>query len=173
MSINNDFNDFLDNSKTSPPKSLNANILNTIRSDMNPSHKIVFFKLLLVQAFIGIITLLFCPQFELSLTNNADSFHYFHRLFGENICMVICGFIFIGSGAIFAAYILKASEVLKIKQSKILYYFSISSIALAMFISLGAKVYFNLALYWFLGAFVGGIIALELNSLLRYKFRIA
>ena len=68
------------NSKgVNPPEDLSERILSFVQSDLNPSHKIVFTKLLAIQGFIGFLTLLFCPQFNLSLTNNFELFHYFHH----------------------------------------------------------------------------------------------
>jgi hypothetical protein len=164
---NKDFLDFCDSSNSKTPERLNTNILKYVKNDLDPSHTLVFSKLLAIQAFVGILTLLFCPQFNFSFTNNAEIFHYFHHKFGEQFCMAICGVIFIGSGSIFASYILKASEVNKIKKSEFLYYFSITTIALSSFIILGAEVYLNLTFFWFIGAMLGGISLFEINRIIR------
>lgn len=81
--------------------------------------------------------------------------------------MVICGSIFVGSGALLAAYILKAGEIRKIRASRFLYYFSITSIALTAFLLLGADVYLNLAIFWFIGAYIGGLVLFEVNQIIR------
>jgi hypothetical protein len=166
---NEDFLAFTKSEGHSPSNQLSQKILSSIKNDLNPSHKIVFTKLIGIQAFIGTMTLLFCPQFSLSLTNKHELFHYFHHTFGERICMVICGSIFIGSGAVLAAYILKTSEVRKIKESCILYYFSIASIALSLLMLFGVSTYLNLALYWLLGASAGGLLMFETNRVIRKK----
>lgn len=162
-----DYQDFLSAEKEAPSEKISNDILNYVKSDLNPTHKVVFLKLLSIQAFIGSLTLLFCPQFSLSLTNNHKLFHYFHYNFGEDICMFVCGSIFIGSGAIFAAHLMKRSEIKKIQTSKILYYFSISSIFLATFIFIGSETYLRLLAFWFIGASTSGIVLFELNRLIR------
>ena len=81
--------------------------------------------------------------------------------------MIICGYIFVGSGALLAAYILKANEIRKIKNSRLLYYFSITSIVFTTFLLLGADVYLNLAMCWFIGAYVGGLVVFEVNRVIR------
>lgn len=164
---NKDFLDFISSKGAPPPEELNHKILNFVRADLNPSHRTVFSKLVAIQAFIGSLTLTFCPQFSLSLTNNYELFHYFHHTFGKNICMVICGSIFIGSGTLFATYILKSSEIRKIKESRFLYYTSISIIALSSFLILGSEVYLTLAAYWLVGAIFGGLSIFNLSSLIR------
>lgn len=170
LNLNKDFNDFKKPSSTKPSIETKAHLLNKIKAELNPSHTLVFTKLLCIQAFVGVLTLLFCPQFQFSLTNNYDLFHLFHHRFGALACMSICGFIFIGSGAIFAAYLLKVEEVFKIKQTKHLYYFAISGLAILSFLLLGAEIYLDLVSMWFLGAVLGGVLMLNLNNTIRIKF---
>lgn len=156
---NKDFQEFLVSDGHSPPKQLSDDILYFVHRDLNPSHRLVFIKLLLIQTVVGIVTMLFCPQFELSLTNNYDLFHFFHRQFGRTICMAICGGIFMGSGAVAAAFILKGPELRKISRTPLLYYFSISSIFLLGFLLLGANVYVEISAAWIVGACLVGSAA--------------
>lgn len=164
-----DFQDFLNFDQINPSNNLSDSLLNYVKNDLNPSHKIVFGKLLGVQAFIGFLTLTFCPQFSLSLTNNFKFFHYLHYTFGGSICLAICGSIFIGSGAVIASYILRQSEIKKIREACFLYYFLLTSIALSSFILFGAETQLNLTIYWFLGASIGGLALFEVNQQLRNK----
>lgn len=164
--MNNDFQDFLQETKNTPKK-LNQAVLEMVHKDLNPEHKVVFFKLTMIQGFIGLITLLFCPQFNFSITNNYDLFHYFHTTFGHAACMVLCGSIFLGSGAIFASYILSQGEINKIKESRFLYYLGLSIVAVSSFMLLGADIYLNLLSYWLIGAIGSGVLIFELNRLIR------
>ncbi len=163
-----DYNEFKNSQGTTPPKELDQKILGAVHRELAPSHQRVFFKLVLVQAFIGTLTLLFCPQFDFSLTSNHEIFHYFHHTFGPVACMAVCGSLFIGSGAIFASYILTLSEINQIRKSRFLYYAAISGISLLLFILLGADIYLNIAIAWFIGATVTGMALMELNRLFRY-----
>lgn len=168
-SFDKDFNEFKNAQGTRAPKEVSERVLSTVRRDLNPSHTTVFLKLLSIQAFVGLITLLFCPQFNLSLTSNYDLFHFFHHTFGRYVCMFICGSIFIGSGAIFASYILTLTEINKIGDSKFLYYSSISGISIIAFIFVGAEVYLDLVSIWFFGATVSGILTLEIGRYFKNK----
>ena len=167
---NKDYEDFINSEGIMPPKELDAKIINFVKYDLNPDMKIVFSKLLGIQAFVGILTLLFCPQFELSLTNNHDLYHYFHYTFGTYGCFAICGALFIGSGAIFASYLLKKSEVKKIRSNKSLCYLVISLIAVSLFILFGAEIYLTAALAWLIGAILGGLLMVEINGFFRDSF---
>lgn len=163
-----DFLDFL-NPSDKTTKEMDNRIIEFVSSELNPTHKKVFLKLVLIQSFIGFLTLIFCPQFEFSLTNNYELFHFFHHNFGEKICMSICGSIFIGSGAIFASYILNSAEIRKIRQTNGLYYVFISILALFSFLMLGAKVYLTMSIYWLIGAIIGGHVIFEINHFIKQK----
>lgn len=164
--MKNDYKDFLQGDQRTT-KQMDQKVLNFIQSELNPEHKTVFLKLATIQGFIGFITMLFCPQFDFSLTNNYELFHFFHHTFGAEACMVFCGSIFLGSGAIFASYLLKEGEIKKIKSSRFLYYMSLSIIAVSIFMIFGAKIYLNLLLFWLVGSIGGGMIFFELNRLIR------
>ena len=166
-SLDEDFQDFLNSNDNIPPEHIDMKIQSFVRQELEPNHSIVFLKLLTVQTFIGLLTLLFCPQFELSLTNNHELYHYFHFTLGTYGCFAICGALFIGTGAMFASYILGPGELRRIRNNKILYYFSITAIAVSMFLLFGAKVYLITASIWFMGAILGGIAMLEFNIFFR------
>ena len=162
-----DFHEFAQYKDEKVPQDISEHIKNYVQKELNPSHQQVFIKLISIQAFIGFLTLIFCPQFQISLTNNFDFFHFFHHNFGESICMMICGSIFTGSGALFAAYILQAQEIKKIKESRLLYHISISIIALSTFLVLGSVIYLVLSLYWFIGSVISAMLLFEVNTILR------
>ena len=164
-----DYVDFLLSEDTLPPTELDKDTLSFVKYELNPSAKIVFLKLLGVQGLIGFLSLFFCPQFNLSLTNNMELFHYFHHRFGQSICMILCGSIFLGSGAIFASYLLKPNEVEKIYQSKFLYYMALSILFLCFFLIFGVETYIGLVLPWFIGASLGGLVVFELNRAIRVR----
>jgi drug/metabolite transporter (DMT)-like permease len=167
--IKEDFLDFKKRDHKSAGPFLSSEIFSYIHKELNPNHVFVFSKLISIQGFVGMITLLFCPQFTLSLTNNHELFHYFHHSFGEGICMMICGAIFIGSGSVFAASILKREEINKIRSTRFLYYFSLISILIMVLILFGAKVYLGLLPYWLFGALFSGLVLFELQTVLRLR----
>ncbi|MCK5882064.1 MAG: hypothetical protein KAG61_00125 [Bacteriovoracaceae bacterium] len=169
MKIDNDFNDFLTSGDKAPPKKLDQLLMSKIKADLDPLHSVVFIKLLFIQAFIGFLSLLFCPQFELSLTNNFKLFHFFHHNLGTYWCMAACGTVFIGSGAIVASLILSGRERAKVLSSKGLYSMAITGIALSFFIIFGTRIYLDILSFWALGATISGILSMfSMDLLLRY-----
>lgn len=163
-----DFNNFLDDSHKTP-EHLDSKVMTLISNELQVSHSVVFSKILGVQGFIGILTMLFCPQFEMSLTNNYDLFHFFHRTFGHSVCMIICGSIFLGSGAFVAGLVLNSAERKHILNSKYLYALSLSAAALSGMYLVGAQFYLNSVIYWTIGALISQIVLFILSSKLKYR----
>ncbi|MEX0799377.1 MAG: hypothetical protein WEB87_02925 [Bacteriovoracaceae bacterium] len=166
--MNNDFQkeyeDFLNEaSEVSPPGITSAKALNLVREELRPPHGLIMAKLVFLQLFVGLLTLLFCPQFNLSLTNNHELFHFFHRAFGEEICLALCGGIFVGSSAMVGAYVLKESEALAIQKSKYLHMVLLSGLSVAGFMLFGAEVYLNLIPFWIVGAVGFGALFFKMN----------
>lgn len=165
-----DFKDFIE-AADDVPLSLDKKVMDLISSELNPSASSVAMKLITIHAFVGIITMLFCPQFSLSLTNNYDVFHYFHHTFGTAICNIICGAIFMGTGAIFAVSILSTPEVRKIRRSPILYYSALSIVSISVFFILGVEMYLSMILLWGLGAVVSSSIFIYTGLSVRLKLK--
>lgn len=165
-----DFKDFQLGHK-SPPKDLDVKVLDLVRSELNPSIKLITTKLFVIHGFIGLVTMLFCPQFNLSLTNNYEAFHYFHHTFGEIACNIICGSIFLGAGALFASSILSFPEIKKVKESSLLYYSGLSIIFVTTFYTLGVETYLSVVFFWMIGAIVSSYLVVNLGVLARVKLR--
>ena len=171
MKTNDDYEDFKRKEDFEVPQSLTTIVLSTVHSSLNPSHKIIYSKLFCIQLFMGIISMLFCPQFELSLTNNHDLFHFFHRTFGAKICMIICGAIFMGSGAIFSSSLLTFHELKKIYNSKYLYFTSLSGVFISLFSIYKTEVFLQMALLWIIGSILSAIFIFKLTYSLRLTLR--
>lgn len=162
-----DYDEFCSYDRSEVPDFLNTAVLKGVEKDLNPSWGRVVGKLVFLQGFVGLLTLLFCPQFELSLTAHTELYHYFHRHFGLYGCMAICGAIFMGSGAVAAAFILRFSELNLILRSKYLLSFALSGIAVVMFLIFGAETYLSLALSWIAGGSIATILAFDGGKVAR------
>ncbi|MFT6631194.1 MAG: hypothetical protein ACJAS4_001143 [Bacteriovoracaceae bacterium] len=164
-----DYSSFKSSNELAPTQDSRQAILKHIKEDLSVEHKSVFFKTLLIQAFIGTLTLLFCPQFNMSLTNNFELFHYFHHTFGDQICMTICGGIFIGTGSFFASTILKASELRLITNHKFFYLFFISGFLITGLLLFGAEIFLAGLVFWLAGALISGSFIFECAHYIKGK----
>ncbi|MCO4795310.1 MAG: hypothetical protein KC493_16445 [Bacteriovoracaceae bacterium] len=151
------------------PENLEVKLKGSILSKLNPKKSLLFAKLALVQSFIGTLTLLFCPQFEFSLTANDKLYHFFHNQFGHYGCMVACGALFLGSGMIFAGLILNEDEIRGIKKSRSLFIAAVTGASMTVFLLVGAKFYLDLTLFWVLGTLLGGLLSFETSSWIKIK----
>lgn len=165
--INDRLQDFIAGRDERVPKQAHTRILSHVKAELQPAVALVFAKLLVVQAIMGMLTLLFCPQFELSLTSNVELLHYFHHVYGESLCALICGAIFIAPGAALAAYLLKPAEVHKVKSAGLFYHLAVAGTALLAFFLGGADVFNQLALFWFTAATLTATLLFDLNLRLR------
>lgn len=164
-----DYHSFLQDHSQDSSSASDSLILDHVKAQLNPKVSTVYIKLLFTQAVVGISTLLFCPQFSLSLTNQHDLFHFFHRNLGHQICMAICGIIFIGTGSLVAASLLRRNELKLINNNLILFTVSITAIAVTSFLFVGAQVYLDALAFWYLGAVLSSCLFFKVGAKLRLK----
>ncbi|MDH5581141.1 MAG: hypothetical protein OEY33_04485 [Bdellovibrionales bacterium] len=162
-----EFKDFLNNESVSPNKSLDEKVLNHVQRDLKITPTQLFLKIFGIHTIVGLLTLLFCPQFELSLTNNHEVFHFFHRTFGPYICMMICGVIFVGTGSLLVGGIINFRDLSIIHKHPFLYFSGITGFFILGFIIFGAKIYLESVLFWALGSILSSVIFFECIRLIR------
>ena len=165
--VHEDWQEFIAGKDERVPTQVHTKLLHHIRAELQPGVVLVFVKLLLMQASTGVLTLLYCPQFELSLTGNIEMLHYFHHNYGMNVCALVCGAIFTAPGAVLAAYLLKTAEINRIRNAGMLYHLGIAAVALLAFCICGADVYNQLALFWLTAAALTATLLFDLNFWLR------
>jgi hypothetical protein len=161
-----DFQEFLSVEEKNPPMILTQQIYQSIHRDLNPSKYRVFSKLALIHGFVGTFTLFFCPYSELY---SIESFNIMHVLmnFGEQVCMLGCGALFLGTSSFVASLLLRPEEVQVIRKARILQISIVALLSMALFMSTGLLLLENLALFWALGSILGGLLTLEFGWALR------
>ena len=153
--MSNDFlNDFSGGSSSLPevPSELSASIKNTIRFDLVVHYPSLILKLIMLHGLVGFLTLYLCPQFNLSLTNNYEVFHYLHHSFGAFVCDLVCGAIFMSSGALIAWTVLRPVEVKKLSNLGFLFYLPLSLFAVAIFALVNPDLSFTRIPMWLVGS---------------------
>ena len=167
--INAGLQEFIASKDECVPMLAHAKILQRVKAELHPATPLVFAKLLVVQAVMGVLTLLFCPQFELSLTSSVELWHYVHHTYGASVCALICGAIFTAPGAVLAAYLLKPVEVQKVKRSGLRYHLAIAGVALLTFFLCGAELFHQLTLLWLTAAALTAMLLFALSFHLRLR----
>lgn len=163
-----EFMEFIEAESTEPPIALSEKIHKAVARDLEPIIWKILLKFGTIQSAVAFITLLFCPQFELDfgLVRHDDA--HLKALLGELGYMALCGAIFLSSGAVLAALLLRAEELRAIKKSEYIYLFLASALALIIFWQLGMPTAFASYAAWFAGAFGGSILGFEIIKKLRF-----
>ncbi|MBS1963240.1 MAG: hypothetical protein JST04_13575 [Bdellovibrionales bacterium] len=164
--IRQEFLEFANIEKIAVPKGLSETVLGTIRSELNPSSASVFLKLTLIHFFVGFATLSMCPQFGVSLTSSMGLMQYLMK-YGEGVCMLGCGALFLGASVLVASFVLKPEEVKVLRRNRVLLLSSLAALSLGILVGVGGEVVATLGLVWVLGAVVGGSGLMQLGWTLR------
>lgn len=161
-----EFNEFMAGESIEFPRQAKESVMDQVKRDLNPSMLRIFVKLGAIQAVIGTIVLLFCPQFGVSLTDEHRLMHVFMR-FGVQGCMFACGALFVGISLLVSAYILNLDELRILRKHQPLQISALSLASMFVFFLLGADIFEILAIAWLAGAIIGGIALLELGRATR------
>lgn len=164
-----EFQEFMNSPNVEPPKVLSDRILNLVHRDLNPKGIAVFFKLGFIHLIIGTISLLFCPQFGMSLSHNLGLMSLLTRIGGNGFCMAACGAFFLGGSALVSSLFLRPEEIRVLRTNELLQFSTLGILSLGLFIVAGGDVLFDMGALWILGAILGGLFNLELGWALRRR----
>jgi hypothetical protein len=162
--------EFVNSDPVSPPAFLTEKVKITVSQDLRTDIWKIFSKLAVVQAACATLTLFFCPQFEIGFAKHDYLAGLVQHSEGIGF-MIVCGMIFLGGGAVIAPFFLKQAEMKAIKRSVLIYFPTAALLAVMLFYSLGADIYWTLALPWFLGGTLGSVIGFELVKYFRFRPR--
>lgn len=166
LSWERDFTEFLAIKPAQIPNEISQQVIDQIHLELHPSAFTVFGKILIIQFAVGLVTLLFCPQFGVSLTSNNGIMTYLMK-YGESVCMLGCGAVFTALSFFVASFALKPEEVRTLKQHEVLQLVSLAVLSLGAFIYIGDEIVLTLGLIWLFGAVIGGVVTLETGWALR------
>jgi hypothetical protein len=165
-----EFQEFSSADEITPPLKVSRLILSHVETALNPPWWKVLSRLALIQAIVGAVTLLFCPQFGVSLVGGAGLMGIFMR-WGEEACMMGCGAVFLGVSALVSSLVLLPEEIKVIRRTGLLQFSVLGLLSISIFVYTGATAIGTLALFWLVGSILGGLTTLELGWLFRAQFR--
>lgn len=162
-----DLMDFVESEPVTPPSILSERITSTVKQDLKLSVWKIFAKLAGIQAACATLTLFFCPQFEMGFTKHDYLAYLVQQTDGFGF-MIVCGVIFLGGGAVMAPFFLNQAETKAIENSVLIFFPSVTLLAVLFFFLLGADVAWSLAFPWFLGGTFGSLIGFEFVKFFRF-----
>ncbi len=107
-----------------------------------------------------------CPQFGLSLTSSRGLMPYLME-YGESVCMLGCGVLFMGLSFLVASLALRPEEVTVLRRNRVLQISLLALLSLGAFAGFGGEVAPALGMVWALGAIVGGSALLQFGWTIR------
>jgi hypothetical protein len=167
-----EFVDFVSSDAPSEvPVEISQKLFSEVSKELNPSVTWVFAKTTLIQLFGGVVSLLFCPQFGIGISEGQGLMPFLMK-FGEGVCMLGCGALFGGFGLLAASFLLRPEEIRILKASEVLILGALATLSLGAFICLGANVVLTIGLIWILGTLVGSATIFEAGWALRKKIHL-
>jgi hypothetical protein len=165
-----EFQEFLSAPEIDPPKKLAEKIFSQVHRDLHPSQVAVLSKLALIHAGAGTLTLLSCPYSEIYLIQRFSPMNLLMG-FGEQVCMLGCGAVFLGGSALVASLALRQEEVQVIRKAWIYQLPVVTMLSTGFFVLAGLLYLQGLFLFWALGSILGGFVTLELGWAFRKWIR--
>ncbi len=165
----NEFQSFLSAEKREPPEPISSRIIKIVQSDLNPSQWMVFVKLALIHFVVGFLVLLICPQFGIGLFEGMGLTALFMH-FGELVCSIACGALFLGASMFVSSLVLKPEEIRAIRKREFVQLVLLSWLSVFVFASLGATVAITFGIAWMIGSVFGGYTSLALGW--RFRLRV-
>jgi len=162
--------EFVNSDPVTPSELLTEKLKITVSQDLRPAVWKSFSKLAGMQAVCATLTLFFCPQFKIGFAKHDYLAHLVQHSEGFGF-MIVCGMIFLSGGAVIAPIFFNQAEMKAIEKSVLIYFPTAALLAVMLFYSFGADIYWTLSLPWFLGGTLGSVIGFELVKYFRFRPR--
>ncbi len=162
------YNEFISYEETQIPMKLSKQVFSKMDILLNPKALTIFFKVLGIHLAVGFLSLSICHQFGMNPFNTSQSLaDLFMRWAGHGVCMVFCGFLFMGLSFSAAGFIFSVEEVLTLKKTGFQQTLGLSVVSLGVFFMAGADLALTFAGLWLLGAFIGSFFVTQATLYFR------
>lgn len=154
-----EFDDFMKTEAPPVPSDLNQKVFQKAHQLLNPSAFSVFAKILGLHLLTGYMSLVICHQFDMNPFNTTFSLdQWFMTFTSHEVCMVLCGSLFVSATIIVAGSFMSVEEVKSLKKHNLLQNLSIGLISIGLFLAFGAQLVLSFTVLWLLGFVIGGVL---------------
>ncbi len=161
-----EYQQFLQGEEIYPPQQVYESVQSIVHRDLCPRYPRIFAKISLLHLTVGSLSLWLCSQFGMG--HGLTLAHYFMR-WGDLVCMMACGSLFLGLTTGVAGMILSQAELRRIRQTGYSMIAILGIASLLVFLSFGAEIASHYALAWLFGALLAGVIGTELSLGIKGK----
>lgn len=135
-----------------PPKHIEEALFAKIRVALNPDLPLTFTKFFLFHVFGSLVTLLFCPQFGISLIDSLGVIPGYLMKLSPGICFFGCGLLWMVGGQALTYLLFTMDEQRVLSRYRLAGIFTILLLSLLLFGCLGSLRLDEWLLSWALGA---------------------
>ena len=162
-----EFCDFVESAPVEPPPTADARIMWRVKTDLQPPIGWLYAKFATIEAAAGVATLSVCPQFGGAFGWDYGVFDGISEQGGFFSVFLVCGLLFVVTGAALSALLLGVNELKAITTGKYIYYLGFAVAAFLSFYAVGAQIIWLSAAPWILGAYLGNLLGFGVVSRLR------
>lgn len=162
-----DFQSFMQSETANPPHVVSDAVLGYVRSELNPSLKVVSAKLFALHAVGAALVTLFCPQLGVGPIFGEHGIMHFFMHFGPVVCAGICGAIFLGVSAALAATFLSLEEFRLANRYRFLSVTLLVAISFSGLMLAGGQADQMSYAFWIMGAVIAGWLSMKFGLFLR------
>lgn len=163
-----DYNQFLSFEQTRVPEDLSHQVLKKMDSLLHPKAVAIFAKISGLHLIVGFLSMAVCHQFGMNPFETSFSLaDVFMRWGGHGVCMIFCGFLFMGLSLAIAGGFLSIEEIQALRRTEFPQALGLSIISLSLFFLAGAEMAVTFTGLWLLGALIGGFLVTEATWYLR------
>lgn len=164
-----EFKEFVEVKEIEPPRNVTNAIFSRVRSDLNPSLKLIAAKLFGLHLAAGAIVLFFCPQLGVGALMGGHGIMHFFMYSGPVVCAGLCGAIFLGTSALFSTVFLTREELLVANRYRFLNVSFLAALSFVVIILSGGEADRLSYLSWIFGALTAGWIVLKMGAVIRFR----
>lgn len=138
---------------------VSGKIRDQIHNRLSPSQRELFLKILLIHVCVSIASLTICPQFGFgSWLWRGHGLMGLFMGWGEVGCALGCGATFLGFSCMGIGVMLSPAELKSLQKTGLFYLFILSALSLMGLMVAGGQSFSIFSIFWFFGAFLGGIL---------------
>lgn len=149
------------------PQGVSPLLFKHVRSDLNPSLKLIFAKGLTIHGFVATFSLIFCPQFGIGPLGGGMGLMRSFMTLGPSWCAVLCGATFLGLSSLLTAFLLRPEEIRRANNFGYAYIPLITTLSFIALMLGGGTADLETLVLWSIGALLAGWGFLKLGAILR------
>lgn len=164
-----EFDGFLRVEESVPPRAVSEHIRQAVKSNLEPSLKLVAAKLFALHTVALALVTAVCPQLGVGPVIGGHGLMHFFMTFGRLPCAALCGGLLLAVSGALVSFVLRREELRLANQYRFLNVTLLASVSFAALMLAGGESDQMSYAFWILGAIVVGWLTLRLGASVRLR----